>query len=475
VICSECYQDRIKGIEELPEHLLDDQTEIKKRQSTLQAWLVRQKMRLIEERLADYPALRHTFLEQLGNSTTKQALTIDELAQAITQALIKYGIHFEEKRTWNSVPTSQCLGCQTTFEKLREALQRGQSEFIPHQDGTVPRFCQYLRLFPQYTEQFKPTLDGSVVLEVAGGIDLDQYPPATLTQGRQGIQGEKYTLLNHIEAYCVAPDVHKPSGCFDQQEQAVAQVAVEMLTKQGLPAVLPNFIKKRQEAREFIWLEPQLEGQPCTPQSCKYAHSHPPGFVVLVEQSGQWKIACIHGECGGQAQEALIDWEVEQRQLNQQRQQAALNDLRQITIERTLLAPAGEGIDLSKPSLLTMVEILLVPDWDSSSMLHVITGWQQAIRMQIAHELGFTDPMSQEVTYALQDRFGELAEKPKTDNISKLFMLLREKLVCSPEELSRWIGCLALVRSWRDEVNTIEQIEETTRGISTLWSSSPYC
>jgi hypothetical protein len=43
VICSEYYQDRIKGIEEMPEHLLDDQTEIKERQSALQAWLVRQK------------------------------------------------------------------------------------------------------------------------------------------------------------------------------------------------------------------------------------------------------------------------------------------------------------------------------------------------------------------------------------------------------------------------------------------------
>jgi hypothetical protein len=62
--------------------------------------------------------------------------------------------------------------------------------------------------------------------------------------------------------------------------------------------------------------------------------------------------------------------------------------------------------------------------------------------------------------------FGELAGKPKPDNIGKLFMLLRKKLVHCPEELSRWVACLALVRSWRDEVNTIGQIEETTRKIS---------
>ncbi|MCL4301395.1 MAG: ParB N-terminal domain-containing protein [Anaerolineae bacterium] len=466
VICSECYQHRIKGIEELPEHLLDDQTEIRERQRAYQAWLLRQQMRLIKERFVKYPELRHRFLDQLRNSNGGQALTVDELAQAITQALIKHGVRFEEKKTWNSVPTPQCLGCQTTFEKLRETLQSGQSEWVPHQDGTVPQFCQYLRLFPQYTEQFTPTPDGSVVLDVADGLDLSQYPSAAITQDRQGIRGEQDSLLNHVEAYCVAPDVHQPASCFNQQEQTAAQAAVEMMTKQGLPAVLPHFVKEKQKIGEFIWLEPQLEGQLCSPQRCKHAHRHPPGFVILVEPGGDWKMVCIHQECGGQAQEALFDWEAEQRQLEWQRQQAALNHLRQITIERTLLAPAGEGTDLSKPSLLITIETLLVPDWDTSSMLHIITGWQQATRVQIAHELGFTDLMSKEVTYALEDRFGELAEKPKSDNLHILFTLLREKLVHFPEELSRWVACLALVRTWRDEVNTIEQIEEATQRIS---------
>lgn len=468
MICPECYEASIKRVQELPEHLLDYQTEIEECQSALQAWSVHQKMMLINERLADYSELHNAFLEQLRNSTMWQEQTIDELTQAITQALINYGVRFAERSTWNSVPTPQCLGCQTTFEKLREALQSGRSESVPHQDGTVPHFCQYLRLFPQYTEQFKPTPDGSIVLEVVNSVNLDQYPPAAFTQDRQGVRSEKRSLLNYIEAYCVAPDVHKSDGCFGQQEQASAQAAIEMLTKQGLPAVLPHFIKERQATGEFIWLEPQLERQPCTPQSCKHAHSNPPGFVVLVEPGRHRKMACIHRECGGQAREVLVDWEAEQRQLEQQRQQAALYHLRQITIERTLLAPGGEGIDLSKPSLLTMIETLLVPNWDSSSMLHIVTGWQQAIRAQLAYELGHTDPMSQEVTHALQDRFGELAEKPKTDNIGKLFTLLRGRLVHSPEELSRWIACLALVRSWRDEANTIERIGEATRGISAL-------
>lgn len=118
------------------------------------------------------------------------------------------------------------------------------------------------------------------------------------------------------------------------------------------------------------------------------------------------------------------------------------------------------------PSLLRTIEILLVQDWDSLSMFHIITGWQQAVRGQLVHELGLVDPMSKEVTRVLQDRFGELAEKPKTDNIDKLFILLREKLMQSQEELSRWIACLALVRSWRDEVNTLEQIDQATQKLS---------
>jgi hypothetical protein len=101
-------------------------------------------------------------------------------------------------------------------------------------------------------------------------------------------------------------------------------------------------------------------------------------------------------------------------------------------------------------------------------MLYIITGWQRAVRTQIAQEMGLTDPTSKEVSRVLQDRFAELAEQPKTDNIHKLFSLLKERLVHSPEALSRWIVCLALVRRYRDETNTIEQIEEATRGISTL-------
>ncbi|MCL4301376.1 MAG: hypothetical protein KJ077_37080 [Anaerolineae bacterium] len=58
-------------------------------------------------------------------------------------------------------------------------------------------------------------------------------------------------------------------------------------------------------------------------------------------------MTCVHHVCGGQAQATLLDWEADQRQLEKQRQQAALNHLQQITVERTLLAPTGKGIDVT--------------------------------------------------------------------------------------------------------------------------------
>jgi hypothetical protein len=98
-----------------------------------------------------------------------------------------------------------------------------------------------------------------------------------------------------------------------------AKIQTRHSNRRGM-AVLPNFVKEKQRAGEFIWFEPQLERQPCTPQSCKHAHSTPSGFVVLVEPGGNWKMACVHQECRGQAQEALLDWEAKHQQLEQQRQ-----------------------------------------------------------------------------------------------------------------------------------------------------------
>jgi hypothetical protein len=77
------------------------------------------------------------------------------------------------------------------------------------------------------------------------------------------------------------------------------------------------------------------------------------------------------------------------------------------------------------------------------------------------------DPTSA-VTQVLRDRYAELAEKPNESNTSQLFALLREKIVHSEVQLGGWIACLALVRTWRDEAKTLEQIEEAIQKISAL-------
>lgn len=101
-------------------------------------------------------------------------------------------------------------------------------------------------------------------------------------------------------------------------------------------------------------------------------------------------------------------------------------------------------------------------------MDHILSGWQAAIRTQIAGELGNIDPSSKEVAQVLRDRYPELAEKPNESNTSQLFALLREKIVLSEVQLGGWIACLALVRTWRDEIKTLEQLEEAIQKISTL-------
>ncbi|MCK6623734.1 MAG: hypothetical protein DPW09_38005 [Anaerolineae bacterium] len=449
------------------EQALDTEREAQERQRASQTRLTRQWIQLINSQLAEYPELHSQFIRQLRNPAWVQARTLDDLQRDITRALIGHGIRFEAGKTWNSVPTfSKCFRRQINFKDLREELGQAKSEFSPQADGTLAAFCPYLRLFPHYTQQFIPSPAGSITLPASDSDDLERYPPETVIPERLEAQGDYMPLLDQIEAFCIAPDVREANSCFHQQEAIARQATVEALQQKGLPVALTDFVKEREKQGEFIWLQPQIESKFCTPQSCLHTTDDPPGYVVIAQPGDKWQMVCIHATCGGKAKEALIDWGTEQRRLEQQRHQTALNHLRRVAIERTLLAPAGEGIDLSMPSLLRTIEILLVQDWDSLSMFHIITGWQQAVRGQLVHELGLVDPMSREVTRVLQDRFGELAEKPKTDTIGKLFVLLRESLVHSPEELSRWIACLALVRSWRDEVNTIEQIEDTHQKIT---------
>ena len=446
------------------ENELDYEVEVRKRREALQARLTRQWIALINHRLAEYPDLREYFLEQLRHPDWVQVESLDELDRVITRALLSHGVRFETGKTWNDTPTSQCLGCRMTCDGLLEALRA--EGVIPRPDGTVESFCPHLRVFPLYTEQFIPVTDGTTVLETDGGEDQSPYPVEARVQDGQAVRGEKVLLLDGFESYCVAPDIHGPDSCFHQKERTAAQEAVEGFEQQGLPAVLPAFVREREGVGEFAWHCPQREDKTCTPETCLHVEDAPPGFVAVVQPGGEWEMVCIHAECGGAAKESLVDWEVKKRQEEEQRRLAALDGLRRLSIERTLLAPPGEGIDLSTRSLLEAIESVLAPDWDAPTMFHIVLGWQAGVRVQIAVTLGSTDCTTKGITQAFRDRYGELAEKPTGKNIQAMFATLREKMVHSDEGLQRWVACLALARTWRDEVETTEKIERVTRLIA---------
>jgi len=285
-------------------------------------------------------------------------------------------------------------------------------------------------------------------------------PYDALTSDGQSVRGKSITLVDDVDAYCVAPDVHQVDSCFHQQEAEAAQTMVQALIEQGLPAVLPGFIQEREGVGEFVWRCPQQEGNACTPETCVHAQDDPTGFVVVVQMDGNREMVCVNAECGQAAQEALADWEAEERRRERQRWQAALNSLRRLSIERTLLAPTDRALDLSVRSLLEAVEAVLVPGWDTPTMFHVVLGWQEAMRAQIAVELG-SDPTAREVSRVFRERWGQLADRPTDDAIVAMFTTLRERMAQSDEGLRRCVTCLALVRTWRDRVETTDQIAES--------------
>lgn len=443
---------------------LDHEAEVEERRRKLQGRLTRQWIRLINDRLGEYPELRTYFLTQLRYPSWVQARTIEELDQDITRALLSHSIRFEVGQTWNGVPTSKCLGCQVAFEDVYQSLRDENSDSALRPDRTSSHFCQYLRLRPHYTRQFVPDPDGPVVFEMNEGNEVDCYPPEALTSDGQGVRGRNIHLLDNVDAYCVAPDVHEPDSCFHQQEEEAVQAAVKALTEEGLPAVPPEFIQERKGIGEFVWPCPKLEGQPCSPETCIHAEEDPPRFVVTVQPGDRCEVVCIHKECGEAAQAALVDWEAEQHRLEQQRQKAALDELRRLSVERTLVATAGH-MSMSVRWLLETIEPLLVPTWDTPTMFHVVLGWQAAMRIRIAEEMNISDPSDREVTRVFRSRYDTLADKPSNGTTNQMFSILREQMAQSDDGLRRWVACLALVRTWRDEVETIEQIAETTQKI----------
>jgi hypothetical protein len=444
---------------------LDYDAEVEDRRRKLQARLTRQWIGLINDRLGEYPKLRAYFLTQLQYPSWVQARTIEELDQDITRALLNHGMRFEMGQTWNGVPTSKCLGCRMAFADVHESLRHGNGDLNLRPDGISPHFCQYLRLRPRYTQQFVPDPNGPVVFEINEDKEVDCYPPEVRTPDGQRVRGRRVQLLDDVDSYCVAPDIHEPDSCFHQQEKEAVQAAVQALTEDELPAAPPEFIQERRGTGEFVWRCPQLEGQPCSPETCIHSQEDPPGFVVMVQPGDTWEMVCMHKECGEAAQEALTDWEAEQRQLERQRWDAALTELRRVSVERTLTATENNMSSLSVRWLLETIEPLLVPTWDTPTMSHVVFGWQTAMRVRIAEEMNIGDPSDREVTRVFRSRYDGLAEKPSNGTTNQMFSMLREKTAQSDEGLRRWVACLALVRTWRDKVETIEKIAETTQKI----------
>jgi hypothetical protein len=113
--------------------------------------------------------------------------------------------------------------------------------------------------------------------------------------------------------------------------------------------------------------------------------------------------------------------------------------------------------------MLEILETLLVPDWDTTTMQHIVSGWQQAVQAQLAAELNLA-LNNVKVVKVFQDRYKTLAEKPTEETVHRQFLLLRERLVKTAAHRETWLTCLAIVRSWRNEVETIEQSEERIQG-----------
>lgn len=376
---------------------------------------------VVNSRLSEHPQLRETFLGLLKNLDWVQSRNLAQLEQAITDALKAHGLPFTTKSAWLDSPTSACMNCWGTYQNWLDRMIEGDVSANTDAVGWLSKSCPYLRLYPTYLTHFIPQADGS---------------KSDLTSSN----GSYCQRLDRVDAYCVAPDVSEKQSCFHQHEATAKQQAQKTLRGQGLPAELPEFIKSRQKAGDFIWLAPQIEGEPCTPKTCLHAAEEPPGFVAIVQPGGAWQMACCHAECGGKAQEASRDWEAEQQREEHRQHQIALNDWRRQTVTRTLLSKQPRRLDT--PETMQALEAVLVPAWDHAAMEHMLIGWQQAMRAEIAAELDDPSPESAKITRVFENRFGELAAQPTDETRARQFLALRNLLVPAQISLEAWLLCL---------------------------------
>lgn len=427
--------------------------------------LTREWIALINDRLKDYPDLREHFLEQLRHPRWVLVRTLEELDQAITRALREQGMRFEDGGSWNARPAPLCLRCRVEPEDLPLAVR--EESGLPDGRGTVKAFCPHLHLVPQYVHQFTPDPNGTDLWEASVEGQRDAiYPEGVLTEDGRHVRGRTTWLVDHVDAWCTATDVHSHGGCFRTLEAAAAQSAVDRLRQQGSPAVLPEFVEALETAGEFVWPRPRMDDRPCSPETCKHADDSPAGFVLVLRPTDRREMVCIHAECGGAARDTAAEQARQQAKLDRQRQREALGLLRQQSAARTILAPAGKAIDLTAPSLLQIMEPLLIEDWDTPTRFHVVTGWQAAECQRLQSEIGVTDSSAREVTRVFEQRYGALAEKISDANVMALYRALRERILAEDGGLVRWVTYLIVVRSWRKSIDTWEQISQMVEQVS---------
>jgi hypothetical protein len=230
----------------------------------------------------------------------------------------------------------------------------------------------------------------------------------------------------------------------------------------GLLAVLPSFLRDVEGRGDFVWRSPLREGTACTPESCPYATADNGGLVLVLRPGERPEPVCLNAGCGGEGQEALVDWEAEERRREAEQRRGAVEELRRITLEQTLLAPHGEAIELCAPDMLETLESVLVPEWDTQTMEHVVLGWQGCIRARLAEELGVSDAEAVEVTRVFGNRHGSLAQRPDSTQVRVAFSGVRAATVQSNLDLRRWVACVAIARSWRDRVHTTDSVMRAT-------------
>lgn len=386
------------------------------RQQLKREWIL-----LVNRRLGDYPDLRNAFLDQLRHPTWLLARSITALDKEITEAILRQGARFEKDRTWNAMPPPKCLGCLGDYDQYRAHLKEGSVASVPLTDGSVTGACPHLRVVPYFDKQFVPDPAGSETVKV----------------GTEIVHGQTSNLLETLESYCVDPARRQQQSCFHTLEAEAQRETYESLHAVGLPTTSERKLQEAEVEGGFHWLNPEIDGVRCAPETCLHRSANPPGYALLPQRDGSAQMVCVHRECGSAAQEATGKREEAQRRREQRQLRDTIEALQKATVEQTLLS--ASEIDLTSPRIFAALEALILPKWDDETMLNIMTGWWLAAQAD-PHIVG-------------------LPEKPTKLTVRSAYMALRERVLADGGP-NRWLACLALARTWRNQMSSLEQAME---------------